>query len=144
MKEVLNQRELLCLQHGMLLERLVPGDPNRSNEPALAIISPALNNNNENSLLIMSEILSFKLDADLVVLSVCNTAAAENKRAEAVSGLGRTFFYAGTRALLVSNWLVHSGATSEIIFQMFRRNGILTRGCQITIVESKRYVCLEK
>jgi hypothetical protein len=43
------------------------------------------------------------LDADWVVLSACNTAAAAGAGAEAASGLGRAFFYAGTRAVLVTN-----------------------------------------
>ena len=38
-----------------------------------------------------------KLDADWVVLSACNTASGEGKEAEAVSVLGRAFFFAGAR-----------------------------------------------
>ncbi|MEE8196761.1 MAG: CHAT domain-containing protein, partial [Acidiferrobacterales bacterium] len=56
----------------------------------------------------MGAILGLKLNADWIVLSACNTAAAEGKGAEAVSGLGRAFFYAGARALLVSNWPVET------------------------------------
>ncbi len=52
---------------------------------------------------------------DWAVLSACNTAATEGTGAEAVSGLGRACFYAGTRAPLVSNWPVHSEATKELI-----------------------------
>ncbi len=100
---------------------LVPGDLNGLSEPALALSSPLLTGSNEDGLLTMSEILGLRLEADLVVLSACNTAAADNKGAEAVSGLGRAFFYAGTKALLVSNWAVHSGATSGLMAQMFTR-----------------------
>jgi len=39
-----------------------------------------------------------------VVLSACNTAGGEASNSEAFSGLARAFFYAGTRALLVSHW----------------------------------------
>src|SRR6516225_4522300 len=46
-----------------------------------------------------------------------NTAAG----AEAASGLGSAFFYAGTRALLVTNWSVHSASARELITDLFRR-----------------------
>jgi hypothetical protein len=51
-----------------------------------------------------SEVSQLKLNAEWVVLSACNTAAAENPGAEALSGLVRAFFCAGGRSLLVSNW----------------------------------------
>ncbi len=40
---------------------------------------------------------------------------------EAVSGLGRAFFYAGARALLVSNWPVHSQSAKDLTTDVFRR-----------------------
>ena len=50
-----------------------------------------------------------------------NTGAGDGAGAEAVSGLGRAFFYAGARALLVSNWPVHSDAAKSLTTDMFRR-----------------------
>jgi CHAT domain-containing protein len=41
--------------------------------------------------------------------------------AEAASGLGSAFFYAGTRALLVTNWSVHSASARELTSDLFRR-----------------------
>ena len=41
--------------------------------------------------------------------------------AEAVSGLGRAFFYAGTRALLVSNWPVETTSAKTLTTDLFRR-----------------------
>ena len=69
----------------------------------------------------MEEILALKLDADWVVLSACNTGAGAGAGAEAASGLGRAFFYAGTRALLVTNWSVHSQSARELVTDLFRR-----------------------
>ena len=43
--------------------------------------------------------------------------------AETASGLGRAFFYAGTRALLVTNWSVHSASARELVTELFRRQG---------------------
>lgn len=56
----------------------------------------------------LEDVLSLKLNADWVVLSACNTAAADVKEDEALSGLARGFFYAGSRSLLVTHWAVES------------------------------------
>jgi CHAT domain len=53
------------------------------------------------------------------------------QRRRAASGLGRTFFYAGTRALLVTNWSVHSQSACELVTNLFKlqaNNPKLTRG----------------
>ncbi len=99
---------------------LVPGDLNGLDEPALALSSPAITKEKNDGLLTMSEILSLKLNADFAVLSACNTAAADGQGAEAVSGLGRAFFYAGAKALLVSNWPVNSGSTTDLMSRLFK------------------------
>ena len=53
------------------------------------------------------------------MLSACNTAAADKPGAEALSGLARAFFYAGTRALLVSHWSVDSAAATRLTTSTF-------------------------
>jgi CHAT domain-containing protein len=100
---------------------LVPGELNGLTQPALALSSPAVTGNEGDGLLTMEEILGLKLDADWVVLSACNTGAGAGAGAEAASGLGRAFFYAGTRALLVTNWSVHSQSARELVTDLFRR-----------------------
>jgi CHAT domain-containing protein len=62
-----------------------------------------------------------KLNADWVVLSACNTAAGEGEGAEALSGLGRAFFFAGARAILVSSWPVDSEASRKLMTDLFKR-----------------------
>ncbi len=100
---------------------LVPGDLDGLHQPALALSSPDVVGGQEDGLLTMGEILGLKLDADWVVLSACNTASGDGKGAEAVSGLGRAFFYAGTRALLVSNWPVETTSARALTTDLFRR-----------------------
>jgi CHAT domain-containing protein len=98
---------------------LVPGDLDGLIQPALALTPPQVAGGKEDGLLTMGEILGLRLDADWVVLSACNTAAGAG--AEAVSGLGRAFFYAGTRALLVSNWPVETTSARALTIDLFRR-----------------------
>ena len=100
---------------------LVPGELNGLTQPALALSSPAVTGEDGDGLLTMEEILGLKLDADWVILSACNTGAGAGAGAEAASGLGRAFFYAGTRALLVTNWSVHSQSARELVTDLFRR-----------------------
>ena len=77
-------------------------------EPALVLTIPKEATPLDDGLLTANEIAQLKLNADWVVLSACNTAAGDKPGAEALSGLARTFFYAGTRALLVSHWAVET------------------------------------
>ncbi len=100
---------------------LVPGDLNGLTQPALAMTAPAVAKVDGDGLLTMEEVLALKLTADWVVLSACNTATGSGAGAEAVSGLGRAFFYAGTRALLVSTWPVETVSARTLTTDLFRR-----------------------
>ena len=111
-----NRRVVMFATHG-----LVPGDLDGLQEPALALSAPSVAHVQGDGLLTMSKILGLKLNADWVVLSACNTAAGEGAGAEAVSGLGRAFFYAGTRALLVSNWPVETTSARTLTTDLFKR-----------------------
>ena len=111
-----DRRVLVFATHG-----LVPGDLDGLTQPALALSAPEVADVDGDGLLTMGEILGLKLNADWVVLSACNTGSGAGAGAEAVSGLGRAFFYAGTRALLVSNWPVHSISAKELTTDLFRR-----------------------
>ena len=100
---------------------LAAGELNGLTQPALALTAPDVAGVKGDGLLTMEEIMSLKLDADWVVLSACNTGAAAGAGAEAASGLGQAFFYAGARALLVTNWSVDSQSAREITSELFRR-----------------------
>jgi CHAT domain-containing protein len=98
---------------------LVPGDLDGLDQPAIALSAPSITGDNEDGLLTLGEILQLKLNADWVVLSACNTGAAEGKGAEAISGLGRAFFYAGSRAILVSMWPVETTSAWQLTSRLF-------------------------
>jgi CHAT domain-containing protein len=115
MKANLRTRRIVAFAtHG-----LIPGDFPNLEEPALAL--SASDGNAETGLLTLSDILGLKMDADWVVLSACNTAAGDGAGAEAVSGLGRGFFYAGSRALLVTHWPVETRSARLLVTQTFER-----------------------
>lgn len=109
-------RILAFATHGLL-----PGELDGLVQPALALSSPQVTGGKDDGLLTMGEIMALNLNADWVVLSACNTAAGDGAGAEAVSGLGRSFFYAGTKALLVSNWAVETTSAKTLTTNLFRR-----------------------
>jgi CHAT domain-containing protein/tetratricopeptide (TPR) repeat protein len=89
---------------------LVSGELPGLAEPALALTPAATGGTGDDGLLTASDIAALRLNADWVVLSSCNTASGSADDNEAFSGLARAFFFAGTRALMVSHWQVYSEA----------------------------------
>jgi CHAT domain-containing protein len=98
---------------------LVAGEIKGLAEPALALSVPSTPTPEDDGLLTASEVAGLKLNAEWVILSACNTAAGDRPGAEALSGLARAFFYAGTKALLVSHWPVKSAATVKLTTRTF-------------------------
>jgi CHAT domain-containing protein len=98
---------------------LVAGDIKGLGEPSLALSMPDQPSELDDGLLTASEVAQLKLNADWVVLSACNTIAGDKPGAEALSGLARSFFYAGARALLVSHWAVDSEAATRLTTSTF-------------------------
>jgi CHAT domain-containing protein/Tfp pilus assembly protein PilF len=100
---------------------LVAGDVKGLAEPSLVLSIPKQPSELDDGLLTASEVAQLKLNADWVVLSACNTIAGDKPGAEALSGLARSFFYAGARALLVSHWAVNSEAATRLSISTFDR-----------------------
>ncbi|MBV6622711.1 MAG: tetratricopeptide repeat protein [Rivularia sp. (in: Bacteria)] len=73
----------------------------------------------DNGLLTASEILDIKLNADLVVLSACNTGRGRIT-GDGVIGLSRSLFLAGTPSVLVSLWSVPDAPTAELMTDFYQ------------------------
>jgi CHAT domain-containing protein/Tfp pilus assembly protein PilF len=90
-------------------------------EPALVLTPPAQGDEIDDGLLAASEVAQLKLNADWIILSACNTAAADGTPgAPGLSGLARAFIYAGARALLVSHWDVDSRMAARLTSETVR------------------------
>jgi CHAT domain-containing protein len=100
-------------------------------EPALLLTPPDAATEQDDGLLTASEVAKLDIDADWVILSACNTAAAGGTaNAEALSGLASAFLYAGGRSLLVSHWYVNSDAAVRLITEtvsILRQHPTLSR-----------------
>jgi CHAT domain-containing protein len=107
------------------------GDIKGLAEPALVLTPPPEATPDDDGLLTASKIATFKLNADWVVLSACNTAASDGTAdAGGLSGLAKAFFYAGARSLLVSHWPVPSRATVKLVagtFDMLKHDPTIGR-----------------
>jgi CHAT domain-containing protein len=110
------QRVVAFATHG-----LMAGDLPNLTQPALAMAGTKDDATNVLApLLTLEDVLTLKLNADWVVLSACNTAAADGKAEEALSGLARGFFYAGSRSLLVTHWAVDSESAVTLTTETFK------------------------
>jgi CHAT domain-containing protein len=73
----------------------------------------------ESGFLTAEEILDLKLDADLVVLSACNTGRGKIT-GDGVIGLSRSFLLAGASSTLVSLWYIPDESTADLMAQFYR------------------------
>ena len=75
----------------------------------------------DNGLLQVWEIFeSVRLDADLVVLSACESALGRELSGEGMIGLTRAFQYAGARSVVASLWSVADQVTAELMARFHR------------------------
>lgn len=94
---------------------LVAGEAKGTSQPGLALTRPQTQTQEDDGLLTASEILGLKLDAELVILSACNTAASDGRpRADGLSGLAKAFFAAGARGMLVTHINIPTAPAVEI------------------------------
>ena len=106
-------RVVIFATHGLLPHALKGLD-----EPGLVLTPPTVPTPDDDGVLTASEAARLSLSADWVILSACNTAAADGAPgAETLSGLAKAFLYAGAGALLVSHWEVGDEVTAALTVQ---------------------------
>jgi CHAT domain-containing protein/tetratricopeptide (TPR) repeat protein len=66
------------------------------------------------------EIMNMRLNADLAVLSACETGNGRISPGEGVIGISWAFFVAGTRSMVVSEWRVNSTSTSQLMKNFYQ------------------------
>ncbi len=114
--------------------------PNR-NCPARPALVTSFGGEGSDGLLSFEEIFELNLDADLVILSACDTAGAASVEAtlaagiqsgggSELEGLVRAFIGAGGRAVMASHWPVPDDfdSTERLMTEMFRRGQNQTIG----------------
>lgn len=100
--------------HGVLSEEFGNGI-----EAGLILTPPNIPSKEDDGYLSASEIAQLELNADLVMLSACNTAGGHTDRSyEGLPGLSASFIYAGARNILVSHWGIDSETAPLITSSM--------------------------
>jgi len=74
----------------------------------------------------IADVLDLDLDADLVVLSACDTARGAVRRGEGVQSLARAFMYSGARSVVATLWPVDDRETQQMMEPFYR--GFLNEG----------------
>lgn len=91
------------------------------------------------------EVAEMKLDADLAVLSACDTAAGEISDGEGVVGLSWAFLAAGCPTTIVSQWKAESAATARLMVELHRQlrrhetSAEALRRAQMSLMRSEAY-----
>jgi CHAT domain-containing protein/Tfp pilus assembly protein PilF len=78
------------------------------------------NSSGEDGILYSDEIYNLNLNADLVVLSACESGLGKIVKGEGIIGLTRGFIYSGARNIVVSLWQVADKSTSELMIEFYR------------------------
>ncbi len=94
---------------------LLPTDIACQTEPAIVGSDPPGATDASKALLTASQVAGMDLDADTVILSACNTGGPNGAAGESLSGLARSFFYAGARSLLVAHWAVNDRYAAYLV-----------------------------
>ena len=77
--------------------------------------------------LYLSELSQISLNAELAILSACETSQGHQKKGEGILSLARGFSYAGVPSLITTIWAVPEGATMNIVTSLLESlNGDIT------------------
>jgi CHAT domain-containing protein len=94
---------------------LLPTDLRCQTEAAIVTSPPTGSPDAKGALLTASKLLGLDLDANLVILSACNSGGPGGGAGESLSGLARSFFFAKARSLLVSHWEVSDQVAALLV-----------------------------
>jgi CHAT domain-containing protein len=110
---LVDYRRIHLAAHAALDERL----PTRSGV-VLTLKHPGAST--EDGVLRLEEIAALRLDADLVVLSACQTGLGAHRKGEGLFGLSRAFLQAGARRVVMTLWEVNDAATADLMSDLYR------------------------
>lgn len=84
------------------------------------VLSQTTTDSTEDGLLEAREIMNMNLNADIAVLSACETARGRISSGEGVIGMSWAFFVAGCPTTVVSQWSVESNSTAKLMIDFHR------------------------
>jgi CHAT domain-containing protein/Tfp pilus assembly protein PilF len=107
------------------------------------LLSPA---GSDEGLLTAADVVSrWRLRADVVMLSACETAVGQVRRYEGMYGLARAFLFAGARSVGASLWQVSDASTARLMEAFYRdyARGVgkaeALRRAQVALLRDRQY-----
>ena len=94
-------------------------------EAGIVMTPPKIGSTVDDGYLSSSEILNLMLNADMVILSACNTANLTEANESGLSSLSKAFFLAGARSILASQWATHSLSSKALTTGLLQRKNQL-------------------
>ena len=94
---------------------------NNQNPMYSALVLSSSAESKEDGLLEAWELLDMNLNADLAVLSACESGRGDASIGEGIVGLSWAFFVAGVPRIVASQWKVNSLGTSELMVEFHRQ-----------------------
>lgn len=74
----------------------------------------------QNQLLYVRDLYNLTLNADMVVLSACETGIGKLQRGEGIISLARAFAYAGAKSIVTSLWSVNDAKTKDLMLLFYK------------------------
>lgn len=100
----------------------------------------------QNGFLRLYDVYNLRLEADLVVLSACQTALGKEIKGEGLVGLTRGFMYAGAPRVVASYWRIDDRATADMMKRFYTamlkrglRPAAALRAAQVSMSQDKRW-----
>jgi len=100
----------------------------------------------QNGFLRLYDIYNLKLNADLVVLSACQTALGKEIKGEGLVGLTRGFMYAGAPRVVATLWRIDDRATADMMRRFYEamlkdglRPAAALRAAQLSMLRDRRW-----
>jgi CHAT domain-containing protein len=121
--ETVTQHQKLQLDKYRNVVFATHGFINSSNPQLSGLVLSLVDNKGQarDGFLRLHDIFNLQLNADLVVLSACQTGLGEDIRGEGLVGLTRGFMYAGTRRVITSLWNVDDASTAQLMASLFQK-----------------------
>jgi len=118
-EDAVKDRFLACAGDYRILHLAMHGLIDDDNPMFSKLVFASVSDSSQDRYLNTYEIYNLELNADLAVLSACNTGTGKYINGEGIMSMARGFYYAGCPAIVATRWSVYDKSTEEIIRKFY-------------------------